>query len=93
MKKLSCGCFTEIFTENDHKDMWQIVSNHEKSVKSGMSHKTVKPLKIQKNKFICRMAVFFMKGKLPFAKIRGNIIKCIVRLNREGFLQWLLFLE
>ncbi len=27
--------------------MWQIVSNHEKSVKSGMSHKTVKPLKIQ----------------------------------------------
>lgn len=29
--------------------MWQIVSNHEKSVKSGMTHKTPNPLKIQQN--------------------------------------------
>lgn len=32
--------------------MWQIVSNHEKSVKNGMPHKTRKPLKIQQNQAI-----------------------------------------
>lgn len=29
--------------------MWQIVSNHEKSVESGMPHKTLNPLNKQQN--------------------------------------------
>ena len=43
------SCFTEIFIENDYKDMWQIVSKRGKSDKSGMPHKLLKPLQIQQN--------------------------------------------